>query len=83
MEVHFSQDLEKKLNDLAAKTGRGADQLVQDVVAGYVEELAGVRDMLDTRYDDLKTGRVKPIDGEAFFEHLRQREDERLKRASQ
>jgi len=83
MEVHFSQDLEKKLNDLAAKTGRGADQLVQDVVAGYVEELAGVRDMLDTRYDDLKTGRVKPIDGEVFFEQLRQREDERLKRAPQ
>ena len=83
MEVHFSQDLEKKLNDLAAKTGRGADQLVQDVVAGYVEELTGVRDMLDTRYDDVKTGRVKPIDGEAFFEQLRQREDERLKRAPQ
>jgi predicted DNA-binding protein len=83
MEVHFSPDLEKKLNDLAAKTGRGADELVQDVVAGYVDELAGVREMLDTRYDDLKSGRVKPIDGEAFFEQLRQREDERLKRSPQ
>ena len=73
MEVHFTPDLDKKLNELAAKTGRGADQIVQDVVAGYVDELAGVREMLDGRYDDLKSGRIKPVDGEAFFEQLRQR----------
>ena len=83
MEVHFTPDLEKKLNELAAKTGRGADELVQDVVAGYVDELASVREMLDGRYDDLKSGRVKPVDGEAFFEQLRQREDERLKHSPQ
>jgi hypothetical protein len=35
--------------------------------------------MLDTRYDDIKSGRVKPIDGEAFFDSLREREDELLK----
>jgi hypothetical protein len=29
--------------------------------------------MLNSRYDDLKSGRVKPIDGEAFFESLRRR----------
>jgi predicted DNA-binding protein len=79
MEVQFTPELEKKLNDLAAQTGRGAGELVQDVVAGYVDDLAGVREMLDSRYDDLKSGRVKPIDGEAFFESLRQREDELLK----
>ena len=83
MEVHFTPDLEKKLNELAAKTGRAADEIVQDVVAGYVDELAGVREMLDGRYDDLKSGRIKPVDGEAFFEQLRQREDERLKHSPQ
>lgn len=83
MEVHFTPDLEKKLNELAAKTGRGADEIVQDVVAGYVDELAGVREMLDGRYDALKSGRIKPVDGEAFFEQLRQREDERLKHSPQ
>ena len=83
MEVHFTPDLEKKLNELAAKTGRGAAEIVQDVVAGYVDEFAGVREMLDGRYDDLKSGRIKPVDGEAFFEQLRQREDERLKHSSQ
>jgi len=81
MEVHLTPDLEKKLGDVAAKTGRGADELAQDVIAGYLDELAGVRVMLDGRYDDLKSGRVKAIDGEAFFEGLRQREEELLKRS--
>ena len=75
MEVHFTPELEKKLNDLAALSGRPADELVQDAVAGLVDELAGTREMLDSRYDDLKSGRVQPIDGENFFESLRQRED--------
>ena len=79
MEVHFTPELERKLNDLAAKTGRATDDLLEDAVAGYVEELAGVREMLDSRYDDLKSGRVTPINGEVFFESLRQREDELLK----
>ena len=51
-------------------------------MAGYVPELAETRDMLDSRYDDLKSGRAKPIDGEAFFESLRQREEELLKQHS-
>jgi len=83
MEVHFTPGLERKLKDLAAKSERTADEFVQDVVAGYVDELAGVRGMLDGRDDDLKSGLVKPIDGEAFFEHLRKREEERLKRSPQ
>ena len=82
MEVHFTPELEKKLNDLAVRTGRATDDLVQDVVAGYVDEVAAVHEMLDSRYDDLKSGRAKPIDGEAFFENLRQREDEHLKQRS-
>ena len=77
MEVHFSPELEKKLNDLAAQTGRGAGELVQDAVAGFVDELAGVRDMLDSRYDDLKNGRVKLMDGEEALSRLRQKSENR------
>jgi len=80
MHVNFTPELEKKLNDLAARSGRAAEELVQDVVAVYVDELAGTRDMLNSRYDDLKSGGVKPIDGETFFATLRQREDELLTR---
>jgi hypothetical protein len=57
--------------------------LVQDLVAGCVDELTEVRSMLDNRYDDLKSGRVTSIDGEVFFEKLRLREEDLLKRSSQ
>jgi hypothetical protein len=83
MEVHFTPELEKKLSDLAAQTGQGTDELVQDVVAVYLEGAAELRTMLDSRYDDLKSGRVKPIDGEAFFDSLRKREDDLLNRSEE
>ncbi len=76
MDVHVTPELAKKLNDLAATTGRAPDELVEDAITAYLQELASLRETLDTRYDDLKSGRVKPIDGEAFFESLRQREDD-------
>ena len=80
MEVNFAADLQDKLDKLAAETGRPPGELVEDVVAGYFDELAQTRETLDSRYDDLKSGRVKPIDGEAFFESLRRREEELLKK---
>ena len=82
MEVQFTSETEKKLRDLAAQSGRGTDDLVEDAMAGYFEEVLQAREMLNSRYDDLKSGRVKPIDGEQFFESLRRREDELLKRHS-
>ena len=71
MEVHFKPDLQAKLDELAIETGRPTGELVEDVVAGYFDELARTRDMLNSRYDDLKSGRVKPIDGEEAFARLR------------
>ncbi len=71
MEVHFPPETEKKLKDLAAQSGRKtADELVQDVIEGYFDEIAQTRTMLNSRYDDLKSGRVKPLSGdevEAYF----------------
>jgi hypothetical protein len=70
MEVQFTPETEKKLKDLSAMSGRRTDDLVEDAMAGYVGELLQVREMLNSRYDDLKSGRVKPIPGdevEAYF----------------
>ncbi len=71
MEVHFTAETERKLKNIGLQSGSGtADQLVQDVVEGYVDELAQANEMLNSRYDDLKNGRVKPIPGdevEAYF----------------
>jgi predicted DNA-binding protein len=79
MEVRLKPDTESRLNELASQSGRPTDELLEDAMAGYLAEVAQVRGLLDTRYDDIKSGRVKPIDGEAFFKNLRQREDELLK----
>jgi hypothetical protein len=75
-------DLQAKLDRWVAETGRGPDELVEDAMAGYFDELARTRQMLDSRYDDLKGGSVKTIDGEEFFEELRRREDELLGKPS-
>lgn len=72
MEVRFTPETEKKLNDLAALNGRGsAAELVQNVVEGYFSEVFEVRQVLDSRYDDLKSGRVKPIPGDEAIARLR------------
>ena len=55
MEVQLNADIEKKLNDLATESGRGKNELVQDALAGYLDELTQTRDMLSSRYDDLES----------------------------
>ena len=73
MEVQFAPEIEKQLNDLAAQSGRDASELVQDAVAGFVSEVSEVREMLDSRYDDIKSGRVKLVDGEEAFARLHEK----------
>jgi hypothetical protein len=82
MEVHLKPETESRLNELASRSGLPTDDLMEDAMAGYLQEVAEVRHTLDGRYDDIKSGRLKPVDGEAFFESLRQREDELLKNRS-
>jgi predicted transcriptional regulator len=76
-EVQVSPETAKKLNDLAASSGRTPNEIVEDALAGYLEEVAAVRKTLDSRYDDLKSGRVKPIEGEEAFRRLRQKSERR------
>ena len=73
MEVHLNPDLEAKLEKLASETGRPTGELVEDAVAGYFDELAKTRQMLDSRYDDLKNGRVKPVSGDEVIAHFREK----------
>lgn len=80
MEIHLTPETEKKLKDLSAKTGRAADDLVEDATAGFVNELLQVRGMLNSRYDELKSGRVEPIDGEEAFARLRANTETQRKR---
>ncbi|MBV8532973.1 MAG: hypothetical protein JO207_04155 [Verrucomicrobia bacterium] len=71
MQVNFTAETEKRLKDFAAQTGRGTDDLLEDVVAGYFDGVRQIRETLDSRYDDLKSGKVQPIDGEEAFARLK------------
>src|SRR5947199_6845158 len=75
MEIHFRPETEFRLRELAQKTGRAANDLIQDAMAGYLEELAQLRITLDNRYDDLKSGRVQAVDGEAGFQGMRRKNE--------
>ena len=73
MELQVSPETAKKLNDLAASSGRAPEEIVEDALAGYLQEVASVRQTLEGRYDDLKSGRVTSIDGEEAFRRLREK----------
>jgi hypothetical protein len=73
MEVHFAPDLQAKIDRLVVETGLAPDQLIEDAMAGYVAELAQTRETLNRRYDDLDSGRVKPIPGDEVKARLREK----------
>ncbi|MBZ5626880.1 MAG: hypothetical protein LAQ69_50625 [Acidobacteriia bacterium] len=75
MEVHFTPDVQAKLEQMARESGRPSGELVEDAVIGYFDEMAHAREMLDRRYDDLESGRVKPIDGEEAYRRLMEKTD--------
>ena len=77
MEVRVSPETAKKLHELAACSGRAPEDIIEDALVGYLAEVASVRTTLDSRYDDLKSGRVRPIDGEEAFRKLREKSERR------
>jgi D-arabinose 5-phosphate isomerase GutQ len=44
--MHLKPETESRLQELAPTTGRAPDELVEDAMAGYLTELAQVRNML-------------------------------------
>jgi predicted transcriptional regulator len=73
MEVHFTPELQAKIDQLVIETGRAPDKLLEDAMAAYVDELVETREMLNSRYDDLKSGRVKPISRDEIIAHFREK----------
>ena len=81
MEIRLEPGLAAKVEELSAETGLSAEQLAEDAFAGHFAELAQVRSMLDSRYDDLVAGRVQGIPGEKAYQILRERLESRRKSA--
>jgi hypothetical protein len=73
MEVHFAPELQAKIDQLVSETGCAPEKLIEDAVFGYFADLAQTREMLNSRYDDLKSGKVKPIPGDEVVARLREK----------
>jgi hypothetical protein len=74
MDVRLNNpEIQAKIDRWVTETGRGPDELIEDAVAGYFEELTQTREMLNSRYDDLKSGRVKPVSADEVAAHFREK----------
>jgi predicted transcriptional regulator len=73
VQINLTPQTQAKLDKLAQETGRNADELVEDALVGYLDEVAQLRESLDSRYDDLKSGRVKAIDGDVALAQMREK----------
>jgi hypothetical protein len=74
MDVHLNNpDIQAKIDRWVAETGRGPDELIEEAIAGYFEELAQARETLNSRYDDLKSDRVKAVPGDEVIARFREK----------
>lgn len=80
MEVHFAPELQAKIDQLVADSGCPVEELLQDAMEAYIADLAQAREMLDRRYDDLKSGKVKAIPGDEVEAYFREKSAARRKR---
>ena len=80
MEVSFKPDVQAKLEQMARESGCSSDELVEDALIGYFDEVAHTREVLDRRFDDLESGRVNPIDGEEAYRLLMEKTEAQRQR---
>ena len=79
MTLHLNNpELQAKVDQWVNDTGRPAEELVEDAIAGHLDELAQVRHTLDTRFDDVKSGKVKLIPVDGVRAHFRAKSAARL-----
>lgn len=79
MEVHLSEETQARLDGLVRASGRPAEEMVEDAVVGYLAALNRTRAKLDSRYDDMMSGRVKGVDGEEALAWLLAKTEEQRK----
>ena len=73
MEVHVAPEIERRLCDLASQSGCETGKLLEDALAGYFDEVMKTRTLLDSRYDDLKSGKVDSMSIDQVETHFSNR----------
>ncbi len=56
MEVHLPESQESQLNDLAARTGRGTDELLQEAVARLLADDEWFKQQVQVGMEQIKRG---------------------------
>jgi predicted transcriptional regulator len=56
MKVHLSQQQKARLNELAAQTGRGTDELVEEAVARLLDESEWFQQQVQIGMDQIARG---------------------------
>ena len=56
MEVHLPDSLETRLNELAAQTGRGTDELVREAVDRLLADASRFREQVQVGIDQIARG---------------------------
>ena len=77
MELHFKPAVQERLEQMARESGRPSDELVEDALIGYFDEIAQAREMLDRRVEELESGRVELIPGEEAYRRLMEKNEVR------
>jgi predicted transcriptional regulator len=73
MEVHLPDSQEAQLNDLAAKTGRGTDELVQEAVARLLSHNEWFKQQVQIGIDQIERGEfIEEAEMDARVERLLQ-----------
>jgi predicted transcriptional regulator len=67
MEVHFSPDVQEKLVNSAAKQGRDADELVQEVLVRYLADEARFFEAVESWTDEERQAAMSHIE-EGFLQ---------------
>jgi predicted DNA-binding protein len=80
MSIQLTPEHEARINELARQTGRNNTEVLGDVIDSYFEELARINATLDRRYDEIKSGQVKPISADEVLERLQRSSEERRAR---
>lgn len=62
MEVHFTPDVQEKLMHSAAKQGRDAEELVQDVLARYLADEARFFEVVESWTDEERRAAMSHIE---------------------
>jgi hypothetical protein len=62
--VQLKPETKSRSEELSATTDGTRDELVEDGMSGYLAEPSEVRKIRDIRYDQVKSGAVRPFEAE-------------------